>query len=186
MNVATRNRRFAKIARPSSTNIPPIADDAGEAGGTAQAGEAQDLLLHRGVLADRGEVGGVEAGQDRDGEQLHAVAFGRLARRLQHRPAAGGVDVEEGDAEAAQRPDRARDRVRDVVQLEVEEDRWADLAHPPHALRAVRAHELEAELQATDRACERSTKGESAIEVGPVDGAEDGRGRGHGCGSLGA
>ncbi len=46
----------------------------------------------------------------------------RLARGGEHGAAAGGVDVQHPDAEPRRRGARLRDRVRDVVELEIEKD----------------------------------------------------------------
>jgi hypothetical protein len=89
------------------------------------------------------------------------------------------VQGQHGDPERARRLDRPGNGVGDVVELEVEEYRRPERHDPAHAVRAVRRHELEADLEAVDHAVEPSAKGKRAVEVGPVERAEDGGGLGH-------
>ena len=85
---------------------------------------------------------------------------------LEHRPAAGGVDGQDRRLQRRQRLDRLGDGVGDVVQLQVEEDRQAELAELGDARGAVGGEEFEAELEPAGDAAH-----------GPRDGAARGPGR---------
>ena len=80
---------------------------------------------------------------------LRAVRRGGLGV-LHHRPPAAGVDGDDRRLEHVDRLHRPGDGVGDVVQLEVEEDRQADVGDLVHAVVAVRAEELEPELEPAD------------------------------------
>src|SRR5690348_16322793 len=58
------------------------------------------------------------------------------------------MDREDRRTQVCKRCDRLLDRVRNVVQLEVEKDRHLALGKPENAVVAMRAEELEPELQA--------------------------------------
>ena len=64
------------------------------------------------------------------------------------------------------------DRVWNVVQLEVEEDREIEVAHFLDAVTAVRRKEFEAELEAADMMPDAGRDRLRAIDVGRVDGDE--------------
>ena len=84
--------------------------------------EAAHGLDHRPVHADLVQGLVVVAGEDGDGEEARPHGGQRAHRRLDHRPPAQAVDVHERDAQVRRARDRAGDGVRDVVELEVEED----------------------------------------------------------------
>src|SRR3546814_4178549 len=95
------------------------------------------------------KVGRVEAGQHRSRDDLRIEARRRLCL-FEHRTAARGVDGEDRGFERAQRLNRLGDGVRNVVELEVEEDRQAELRHLMDAVMAVGAEEFEPELEPAD------------------------------------
>ena len=97
--------------------------DAGQARLPGQPGQPRHLRRGR-VLADRRQVGVVQRGQHGDRDHVQRVA-GRRPRRLQHGAAAAGVHRAHPGAEFARRAAGGGDGVRDVVELEVEEDREA-------------------------------------------------------------
>ena len=116
----------------------------------------------------------VEAGQDGHRDHLGRGGRGGLGV-LQHRPAAGGMDGEHRRLERAQRLDRLGDGVGDVVELEVEEDRQAELRRA----RATPAGPLAAKNSRPSLSppAWRLTALASVLgagEVGRVDGDEDG------------
>ena len=87
--------------------------------------------------------------------------------------ATAGVDVHHPHPELRGRAHRAGDRVGDVVELEIEEDRQAEMRDFVHPVRAVRAEEFEAELQSADMALHLLGKGECSIEAGEIEGEVD-------------
>ncbi len=68
----------------------------------------------------------------------------------EHGRAAGGVHREVAHAERSGRGDRTLDRLRDVVELEVEEDVEAELFAEAHGRGALADEELEADLEHAD------------------------------------
>jgi hypothetical protein len=78
------------------------------------------------------------------------------------------VDVEHRDAEARDVGRRAFDRVRDVVELGVDEDRTVR-GDPPDRLRSRGPGELEADLQEPDVRAELARQRLGAVEVGEVE-----------------
>src|SRR3546814_3693518 len=66
------------------------------------------------------------------------------------RAAAGGMDGENRRFERTKRLDRLADGVGDIVELEIEEDRQADLVHLVDARAPVRHEEFEAQLDPAD------------------------------------
>ena len=116
----------------------------------------------------RRQIGGIEAGQHRDRDDLGMDRRRRLGV-LQHRPPAAGMNREDRGLDGAERLHRLGDRVRNIVQLQVQKDRQAKLCHVAHALLAVGAEEFEAQLQAADvRARPRGDRF-GAGDVGRVD-----------------
>ena len=109
-----------------------------------------------------------------------AAAPPRRRRSAHHRRPARRVHVDDGGRERHDRADRARHRVRDVVELEVEEDgASADaLGDRLHAGRAVRPKELEAQLDPkTSGALQPVRHRHRRVEVRCVDGDEESVGR---------
>ena len=76
-------------------------------------------------------------------------------------------------AERCGRAHRTGHRVRDVVQLEVEEHRQARRRHLRTPSGPLAIEELEPELDAADRSRQRAAQRERTREVRAVDGAED-------------
>jgi hypothetical protein len=131
--------------------------------------------------AERRQIGIVDAGQHGHAEQLRAtLALARgVGRGAQHRRTAAHVHGQHRDAEPRCLTYRAGHRVGDVVELDVEQGRQAEVDHAAHAVGAVRGHELEPDLQAADRADQRAAERQGAVEVGPVDGAKHRRAECH-------
>ena len=80
----------------------------------------------------------------------------------------------------AQRADRLRDGVGNVVELQVEEDRQPQRRHLAHAVLAILHEEFEAELEAADMGLDLCGNGFGAVGIGRVDRDEDGAGHGVG------
>src|SRR3546814_16141769 len=85
---------------------------------------------------------------------------------LEHRAAAGGMDGENRRFERTQRLDRLADGVGDIVELEIEEDRQADLVHLVDARAPVRHEEFEAQLDPADMAIGQAACGEKVLQHG--------------------
>ena len=163
------------------------ADDAVEARLPAR-GAARRRAASRGepARADGGEGGGVERGQDRDGDQggagkprLRGGASGpprRTARIISAPPDAWQFRIEAPVRDGGRRG--AADGVRDVVKLQVEEDaaRRGDL---PDEGRPLRDEGLEAQLEDADLRGEVADRGEDRLPVREVerDGEAGARGR---------
>ena len=114
----------------------------------------------------------VEAGEHGHAEQVgrgaaQARGFGlrRRLRGLHHGESAGAVEGHIAGFEGDHAAHGARDRVGDVVELEVEEERPAYRAHRADALRSVRTKIFEAELEAAHR---RRQQAREALGLGPV------------------
>ena len=127
-----------------------------------EGGQPDHLIRGIGINAGGLEVGPVERGEDRDAQQLGpghvelpGLSAGLVHCRLHHLATAAGMDRDEGGGEFDHRPDAARHRVGNIVQLEVEEEAHAGGAHRcrkgvAHTRRAVREKELQPELDAAD------------------------------------
>ncbi len=97
-------------------------DDAVASGVLSQSGQAQDLLLGRGLDSDVGEVGGGHAGDDGQGQDAQAGEVAGCGDSGGHDAgAAHAVDSHHGGAQSPGGADRAGDRVRDLEELEVQE-----------------------------------------------------------------
>jgi len=165
------SERAAKLLREDMQATGPVRLSEVEEAQQAMIGTAKDL-------ADRGEIVRVEARQHGDsGHQRPCVAGdldGGGERRLHHRLAAAGVEVDDGDAQSGDSADRAGDRVRNIVELEVEKNRRAGLDDPRDAGRALCVEEFEAEFHAADMRAHRLRPGERALEIDGVEGDENG------------
>ena len=73
---------------------------------------------------------------------------GRRLGIFHHRPPAAGMDGDDRRFEHVDRLHRPGDGVGDIVQLQVEEDRQADMRDLVHPVVAVGAEEFEPELDA--------------------------------------
>ena len=135
-------------------NLVGARDDSRQPRLVSQPGEAQHLVAGRGGDTLAGEFRLVEAREHGHAEQAgraHALARGflvcRPARRPHHGEPAGGVDGEVVRLQRDHAAHGACDGVRDVVELEVEEEGWTVGANRTYALRSMRAEILEAELE---------------------------------------
>ena len=88
------------------------------------------------------------------------------------RARAGGVHVDEGRAQVDRRSQGAGDGVRNVVELEIEEQRHA-AGDRPHPVGPVGGEELLADLDAADQAGELPRQGRRAAQIMGVEGDED-------------
>ena len=134
----------------------------------------------RGLEAGGPDVVVREAGENGDGDEL-GVAVHRLRCGLHHVEAAGGVQVDDAGRgrNAHQRLHGGGNRVGNVVELEIEEDRKPGLRHAGVALKAVRVEELHADLGPADMRFQRLRKRHGLVEVRRVNGNTD-RVGGHG------
>ncbi len=107
-----------------------------------------------------------------------------FSRAAHHFRPALGVDGEKLGPKRCHRADGARHRVRDVVELEVEEDGQASVCHTFETVRAVCAEKLKPELDAAHAALERFGKRTRLRHINgikrAVDAATGFQGLGHG------
>ena len=134
----------------------------------ASAARRAHLVGRAALDAGRGEILFVEAGQDGDRDDL------RLGRRrrlgiFEHRPPAGGVDGQDRRLERRQRLHRLGDRIGDVVELQIEEDRQAELAELGDPRRAVGGEEFQPELEPAGDASDGSRDVAGPGQIGRVD-----------------
>ena len=151
------------------------ADDAVDAGVARQAGEPR----RPGRPASRRSPVAARSPASRLVSTVTATTFVPARRRglggRHHRPAAGGVDGQDRRLERRERLDRLGDGVGDVVELEVEEDRQAELGDARARRRGPLAREeFEAELHAAGMLAHGLARCAAArSSVGRVDGDED-------------
>ena len=119
--------------------------------------------------ADVFQIGRVEAGEHGDRDDLGVEARRRLCF-FEHRAAARGVDREYRGFERPQRLDCLGDGVRNVVELEVEKNRQAELRHFMHTMMPVGAEEFETELEPADMTPHLLGQRQRRVEVRGVDG----------------
>ena len=119
----------------------------------------------------------IEAGQhghgkdERPGQRERLGRFPRaVGRRAHHGPAARGVHVEHEDAEPHRFAGGSLHGIRDVVELEVEEDLAPALSHRLDRGGADGGEELRADLEATRRAVEGVHERGRAVEGVHVQG----------------
>ena len=128
----------------SSRRLRGRADEAVDADVARLRGALGDQLRHGEVVAGGGEIGIVVGGEHRDGEDAQLRAGARVDRRVHGLRI--GVHGEERRAELRDALDPARDRVADVVQLEVEEDLLAGAGQRAREVEPAREGELIADL----------------------------------------
>jgi hypothetical protein len=141
------------------------ADDAIEPGFLGKIGKAQDLIVRGAADAGGGEIALIEAGEDGDGDDLAIIPGGGLGI-FHHRPPARGVDGDDRRLKHVDRLHRAGHGVGNIVQLEIEEDRQADLGDLVHAVVAMGAEEFEAKLEPADMALDLLRERHGGIETG--------------------
>ncbi len=83
------------------------------------------------------------------------------------------MDGQDRRLEVSKGLDRLLDGVRDIVELEVQEDRRLVLGDAEHALLTIGAEELEAELYARGEAADVASNGDRAVNILRVERDED-------------
>ena len=130
-----------------------------------------DLALERPAIEAR-EHGHAQAQRARDRE-----IAGRLRRRLgrgaRHRQTAARMDVEHEHAVARRLADGRADGVRDVVELEIEEDAKAPLAGELDRGGTGGGEELRADLAAAQDAVQAAEQGVGLVQARDVERDED-------------
>jgi hypothetical protein len=162
-------RHDEKVPTAGAPHGPDLArrrDDAVEPRPLREPCQAHDLLVGGAGDADLLEVGRLEARQHGDAEDLRlAQALGATHARhvgdgaLHHRETTRRVDVEHADAEPRRLDAGGGDRVRDVVELEVEEDVGAARLHHADDVGAGVDEELLADLVERDRVAQPADRG---------------------------
>ena len=128
--------------------------DAVEPGLPRHPGQVGDLILHGARDSEGLEVLLRQAREHGDAEDPRAWVAVDLAVRIhfvdhtpRHEEAAGKMNREHADAEPRRLDRGARRGVRDVVQLEIEEDLAAPVEDLAHQGRAAGGEELQADLE---------------------------------------
>ncbi len=93
------------------------------------------------------------------------------------------MHVDDAQVQPRDRAHGAGDGVRDVVKLQVEEDRHTQIDNSLHAIRAVSREKLQPGLHSADMAAQRFGPGQGLVEIGGVEGDKDGIGGE--CGAIG-
>lgn len=88
----------------------------------------------------------------------------------QHLASAGGVQREHADRERGEGLDGFGDGVRDVVELQIEENVEALVGDSAHVVGTVGGEHLEADLHPADGAAELAKEGRSGFARGNVEG----------------
>lgn len=150
---------------------------AGDAGADCGLGEMQNLIGWSALDADRLELLPVHAGENRNRQKLRRGRDGRgsLDGGFEHSGATGGVDCQELGAEGGDGADGTGDRVRDVVELEVEEDGEAAAAQFGDDGRTLGAEELEANLEPAANPLEAVGEAAGGSGVRVVEGDDQAR-----------
>ena len=173
-------RRDEREARPErraqARRLDCGTDDTVEAGGRGEPGEAQRLPRRTLGHADVGEVLIAEARQHGDGDQQRSRPADRSrsrvdggSRRSEHRGSARRVDVEHPDAEPRRGRACLRDSIRDVVELEIEEDAESPLDHPANGLRAGDDEHLLADFERAGAWIEAIRERERVHRIGEIE-----------------
>ncbi len=127
------------------------------------------------IDADGGELELIHAGEDGDDEELGRVGHGGggFGSGFEHGRAASGVDGEELGADGGDGTNGAGDGVRDVVELEVEEDGAAAMAQFADDGGAFGDEELEADLEPAAEVVELAGEGEGGRSTGVIEGDDE-------------
>lgn len=151
------------------------ADEAAQAGGDGEVGEAVDLKGGGGGHADGGEGGVVHGGEHGDAEEEEVGVGGLLggAGGGHHLGSAGGMKGEHFDGERSEGLDGLGDGVGDVVEFEVEEDVVAVIGDLAEVVGAVGGEHLQADLDPTEGALELAQEGGGGGAVGEVEGENE-------------
>ncbi len=157
------------------TDLVPRTDDAVETGLMRQLCQSQHVVVRASRKADPRDVGIVEAGEHGDRDDLGVRTGGRLGI-LHHRAATGGMDGDDSGFEHMDGLHRGGDGVGDVMQLEVEKDRQADLRDLVHAVMAMRAEEFQPQLHPADMSAHLLHQSGGAGQIGKIDREIDGIG----------
>src|SRR6202022_2374789 len=108
-----------------------------------------------------------EGGQRRDREE--PGPWQRASGRADHLRSAARVNGDVLDAQGRDAPGSALHRLRDVVELQIEEDRGAELAHRLDCRAAVGDEELQTDLEQADVSREPGGEPFRGAEMGNVE-----------------
>src|ERR1700682_5359245 len=150
--------------------------DAVEAGVLGKPRQARHLLFRIAADARCMQILVVEARQHRNAEDLHTLDAGLprlVSGGAHHRRAAGRMNVEDRDAKRHDSAHAASDRVRDVVPLQIGQDRQAESDDCPAPLRSVRVEEFEPDLEAADKRFDGAAPVERLAQIDGVECAKD-------------
>jgi hypothetical protein len=123
-----------------------------------------------------GQICPVHAGEHRHaqyrrpGDPEQAAIADRMRPRPHHLRSAEGVNVENRNPETRGGLNRAGNRVRDVVKLEIEENALARLYDFADKLRAFRGEQLASDLEHPNRAAQRLDQPKGAVAIRDVKG----------------
>ena len=165
--------RTARLAQ--RFDLPGRTDHTVQPAALRERCEPHDLVGGGPFLADGGKIVLVDAGEHRHRDQPdRRIDRGRrLARRAQHRLAAGGVDVEDRHAQPCDLARGAGDGVGDVVELDVCENRQPRLDDGRQPVWPARGQEFEPDLESAHIGPDRLGQVQSTLEIGGIDRDED-------------
>ena len=158
---------------PHRRHLVAGADDAIQPGAVGEVGQAQRLIMGGSTDADAGEVALVQAGEHGDSDNAGVFSGSRLGV-FHHRPAASGMHGDDGGLQHMDGLHRGGHGVGNVVQLQVEKDRQADLGDLVHTVGAMRAEEFQPQLQPADMRLHLAGQRLGSVEAGQVEGEVDG------------
>ena len=168
---ASKQRRFYRGA--NDTVEPAVG---------SQTRETKNLRVQRIGNTDFLEIMVVETSQHRNRDQQRAryTMFGgrarhRLARRGEHRPATGCMNVQHPHAEAGGGGAGLRDGIGNIVKLEIEKDAKAAVNHPPHRLWPGDHKQFFANFQRARRGIEPIHQRHGVRRIGEVERDNDAR-----------
>ena len=104
----------------------------------------------------------------------HILGAGSLGSRLQHRRTAGRVNIQDIDAQRRRGANRARYRVGDIVEFQIQKDRQVEAGKSPHTIRAMRGEELQSQFDPANMRLQARRQGTRIFNIGRIDGDEDG------------
>ena len=143
-----------------------------DAGGDGSLGEMENLVGWSAIDADGLELLAIHAGEDGDGQELGCAGdgSGSLSGGFEHGRASGSVNRKQPGPEGRDRANGAGDGVRDVVELEIEEDGEAPAAQFADDGGAFCAEELEADFDPAADSVEAIGEGEGRSGIRIIEG----------------